>query len=64
MRSLGQQPTEAELLDMINEVDADGAAVCFGCGLGFFLARTLTNALFILFPFQALVLLVCTWKHA
>jgi len=24
MRSLGQQPTEAELLDMINEVDADG----------------------------------------
>jgi len=38
MRSLGQNPSESELQDMINEVDADNNGTIDFPGTGYFLA--------------------------
>ena len=44
MRSLGQNPTEAELQDMINEVDADGSGTIDFPEFLTMMARKMTNS--------------------
>jgi calmodulin len=44
MRSLGQNPTEAELQDMINEVDADGSGTIDFPEFLTMMARKMNNA--------------------